>query len=282
MNPELLIATNGFKGTWPAIEYGAWLAQTLPTKLTLLGVTEELSPAAIDEHHPLEDVFERAVRLFQENGVEYTLEVENGPAEQIIPRRAHEKDFITLLGPLGRPQLRRWLMRRSIHYLMEQIEGPILYVPQACLPLKRVLICIGGLGYEVTAEHLGMQMAMNSNAEITLLHVVPPVDMEYPTTREELEHWQSLMETDTPVGRSLRQAMNLAKANGLTTTAKSRQGNIVEQILAEIRTDQYELICMGSAYSGNSLRQLYTPNVTAEVTDAGLCPVLTARYKREE
>ncbi|MEW6401594.1 MAG: universal stress protein [Chloroflexota bacterium] len=282
MNPDILIATNGFKGTFPAIEYGAWLAQTLSARVTLLGVTEHLSPAAIDDHHPLEDVFARAVELFQQNDVEYSLEVENGDAEQVIPRKAGEKDYITLLGPLGRPQIRRWLMRRSIHHLMEEIKGPILYVPQACLPLKKILICIGGLGYEVTAEHLAMQIAVKSRAEITLLHVVPPVDMEYPTTRVEREHWRSLVETDTPVGRSLREAMEFAKANGLTAAAHSRQGNVVEQILAEVRANDYDLLCMGSAYSANPLRQLYSTNVTAEVTDAGICPVLTARYKREE
>ena len=38
MNSELLIATNGFKGTWRAIEYGAWFAQSMRMKVTLLGV----------------------------------------------------------------------------------------------------------------------------------------------------------------------------------------------------------------------------------------------------
>ena len=112
MKPDLLIATNGFKGTWPSIEYGTWLAATLETKISLLGVTENLSPAAIDDHHPLEDVFERAVRLFKQSGVEYSLEIQNGDAEQAIPRKAREGDFITVLGPLGRPQIRRWLMGR--------------------------------------------------------------------------------------------------------------------------------------------------------------------------
>ena len=64
MKSEFLIVTNGFKGTWPAIEYGAWLAGAMHVKLTLLGVTENLSPAAIDDHGPLEDVFERAIELF--------------------------------------------------------------------------------------------------------------------------------------------------------------------------------------------------------------------------
>ena len=40
MNPEILIATNGFKDSWAAIEYGAWLAQLMHVKVTLLGVSE--------------------------------------------------------------------------------------------------------------------------------------------------------------------------------------------------------------------------------------------------
>ena len=71
---ELLVATNGYKDTWQAIEYGIWLANPMQMKITLLGVTEELNPAAIDDHHPLEDIFESAISLFKDKGVEYSLE----------------------------------------------------------------------------------------------------------------------------------------------------------------------------------------------------------------
>lgn len=281
MNPDLLIATNGFKGTWPSIEYGAWLAATLQMKVSLLGVTERLSPAARDAHHPLEDVFARAVGLFQQNGLEYSLEVRNGDAEQVIPRKAQEGDFITVLGPLGRPQFRRWLIGRSFRHLMEGISGPILYVPVSRLPLKKLLICLGGLGYEVTAEHIAMQMAMKTRAELTLLHVVPPMDLDYPTARAVRANWEHLEQTDTPIGRSLRQALEIVKEDGLTAAVKGRQGNIVEEILAEVSEGNYDLLCMGSPYSGHALRQLYAPNVTAEVAEGADRPVLTARYKGE-
>lgn len=281
MKPDLLIATNGFKGTWPAIEYGAWLAATLETKITLLGVTENLSPAAIDDHHPLEDVFARAVELFQQNGVAYSLEVQNGNAEDVIPDKAKQGDYIIVLGPLGRPQFRRLLAGRSIRHLMEEIVQPILYVPESKLPLKKILVCMGGLGYEVTAEHIAMQMAIKSRAEITLLHIVPPIDMNYPTARTVSENWQTLAETNTPVGRSLRQVLDTAKNAGLTANVKARQGNVVEEILAEAKEGNYDLLCMGSVYSTNALRQLYAPNVTAEIAEGAVCPVLSARYKRE-
>jgi nucleotide-binding universal stress UspA family protein len=37
---------------------------------------------------------------------------------------------------------------------------------------------------------------------------------------------------------------------------------------------------MGSPYGGNALRQLYAPNVTAEIAEAAHCPVLIARFTR--
>ncbi len=214
MDAELLIATNGFKGTWFAIEYGAWLAESLKMKITLLGVTEVPNPAAIDDHHPLEDVFERAVGLFDEKGLAYSLEVRNGEAEQVIPEKANSAKFLTVVSPLGRTRIRRMLTGRSIRPLMEKIREPILYVPEVRFPLKRVLISAGGLGYEAAAENLALQIASVNQAEVTILHVVPPTDLDYPTTRGLRGHITDLAETNTLPGRSLRHALEMAQEAG--------------------------------------------------------------------
>lgn len=279
MKPEILVATNGFKGTWAAIEYGAWLAELMQLRLTLLGVTETLSPAAIDEHHPLEEIFARAVELFRQKRVEHSLEIENGEAENVVPERSNQGYFITVVSSFGRPQLRRWLTGRSFRPLMEKIKGPILYVPEVRLPLKKLLISAGGLGYEVDMEHLALQMATASRADVTILHVIPPTDLDYPTTRHARAHAGDLSDTDTLLGRSLRTALDIAKAAGLNAKLITRQGHVVEEILAEIKEGEYDMVCMGSAYSAHSIRQLYTPNVTAEVAEAGLCPTLTVRHR---
>ena len=50
--------------------------------------------------------------------------------------------------------------------------------------------------------------------------------------------------------------------------------------MAEMKEGNYDLLCMGSPLSSNALRQLYTPNVTAEIAEMDLVPVLTARYAR--
>jgi nucleotide-binding universal stress UspA family protein len=278
MKPELLITTNGFKGTWLAIEYGAWFAETMQMKVILLGVNENLHTAQTDDNLSLKDIFARARELFQQKGVQYSIEIRKGNAEDVIPEIANMGNFITVVSPLGRPQLRRWLTGRSIRPLMEKVKGPILYVPVMRLPLKKLLISAGGLGYEVDAENLAFQVATASRADVTILHVVPPTGLDYPTTRDVLEHVNDLADTDTLLGRSLREALDIAHRAGLNAKLSTRQGNVVEEILNEIKKGNYDMACMGSSYSAHTLRQLYTPNVTAEVAEAKLCPVLTVRH----
>ena len=277
--PELLVATNGFKESWPAIEFGAWFAQSMRMKITLLGVTEKLNPASIDDHHPLEEIFESAVSLLKDRDVEYRCEVQNGDAERAIPQKANSGNFISVISPLGRPQVKRFVTGRSIRSLMEKIEGPIIYVPQARVPIRRILVCIGGIGYAVSVESLAFEVAVAGKANVTVMHIVPPTDLDYPSTREVQAHVDDLINTDTLPGRNLRKAMGLAKEAGLEASAIVREGNVVEHILTEVKEGDYDMICMGSSYSAHSLRQLYTPNITAEIAELVHCPVMTARYK---
>ena len=181
MANSIFIFTNGRATTWPAIEYGAWLGASLRISVRLIGLDEEPSPSQIDEEvHPLESVFAEAVGAFVKAGVAYQLEVQKGHAEDVIPRRVEGQDALVVVGPLGRPPLKRLLSGRSFRHIMEQVNAPIVYVPQVRLPLKRMLVCLGGLGYEVTAENLAMKIAGMARAEVVLLTVVPPIDLDYP------------------------------------------------------------------------------------------------------
>jgi nucleotide-binding universal stress UspA family protein len=280
MKLEILVATNGYERTWPGIVYAAWLGKTLRVPLTLIGITEQKQRPNIDEEvHPLDDIFSRAVALFKEQRLKYHLEIHEGHAEDVIPEKAKERDFLTVLTPLGRPPLRRLLLRRSFHQLMADIEGPILYVPSACIPPTHMLVCLGGLGYGTTAEEFGLEIASKVKAPVTLLHVVPPINRDYPETRTVRENWDHLEDTDSLLGHTLQQGLTKARKAGLKADLKIRQGNVIEEILAELKEGDYDLVCMGSLYSAHGLRQMYAPNVTAEVADVIGCPVLTVRYQ---
>jgi nucleotide-binding universal stress UspA family protein len=276
MKPKIFLVTNGCETTWPSVEYAAWLAGVLPTAVTLLGVIEET-----DEEHPVEAIFGQAVSLFQEKGIEYRLELADGLTEDVIGERQWQPDDLLVIGPLGRPSLRRFLIGRSFRQIMAETSAPILYVPQARIPPAKILICLGGLGYATTVEHLSLKIADVARASVTLFHVVPPIDLDYPVANELQDQWQDLLESDTLPGRNMRTALEMVKESDLPVEVKVQHGNVVPEILDEIRNGDYDMICMGSPHSAHGLRHLYVPNVTAEVAEAIQFPLLTARLSLE-
>jgi nucleotide-binding universal stress UspA family protein len=278
MKPNLMVFTNGYEGTWASIEYGAWMARNMQARLTLAGVIERN-----DRDHPVEEMFGRAVSLFQESNIDYSLELENGNVEETIVTMAQAyAGQMLIFGPFGRPQIRRVVVGNSFRHIMAFVKSPILYVPVVRLPLKRILVCVGGLGYTVTAEHLGLKVAQMNAASVILLAVVPPINLDYPEARKLRDNWRNLEDTDTLTGRSLREGLDNAHKVGVDAKIKVRHGNIVEQILAESKEQAYDLICMGSQFSAHGLRQMYSPNITADVAETGQCPILTARFLEEK
>jgi nucleotide-binding universal stress UspA family protein len=275
---SLYVFTNGNETTWPSIAFSAWMSSELDEPLTLVGILENRG-----ENDAVEEIFSRAVTDFQQKGIQYTLQLETGPAEAVIPRKAaDEAAGMVVTGPLGRPALRRFFAGRSFRHILAEVEKPLLYVPAAKIPVQKILVCLGGLGYGLTAESMGVRLARAFQASLTLLTVVPPIDLDYPEARAIRENWQNLAATDTLPGRTLRQATEIARKAQVKAKVITRQGDAIEEIRAEIRAGGYDLVCMGSPYSSQSLRQMATANITAEIAESAPCPVLAVRYMERE
>jgi nucleotide-binding universal stress UspA family protein len=272
---RLLLCTNGRESTRPSLAYGAWLARLLQAPVTILGIVEESSQQA-----SIRALTQQVASSLDENNTQYELVIERGFAPDVIARyAARQEHSLVVVGPFGRPAWRRFMMGRSFRRLMARIQRPILYVPREHLQLQKVLVCMGGLGYADSVIHLSVRLASLTGAEVTLLHVIEPITLDYPTSHEIFEHLENIQETDTPQGRNLRAALQLIHTAGLTARLKIRRGSVVNEIRDEIATGNYDLVGMGSAYSAHSLRHLYMPNVTAEVGESGPCPILTVRLQ---
>lgn len=271
MNKKILLVTNGCTESWPTIEYAAGMAATIGAELKLLGVVEKM-----DELHPVEEIFSRAVALFQEKGLSYDLQIVNGETEEILGELEWDENTYLFIGPLGRSKFRQWLVGRSLRKILKSVPSPIFYTREARLPIKKILICFGGLEYMGKAEEIGLEIGKRAGAEVKFLHVIPPVESDHLPTQEPKENKEALL-NDKPA-HTLKKAQEHAKEKGIQANVIVRSGNIVNQILAELDAQRYDLICMGSTFSDpDDLRRLFAPNVTAEIAEAVNCPILTAR-----
>jgi len=281
MKTILNLFTNGHEETWNSVQFSVVIAKQLDARIKLIGVIEPN-----DAEHPVEEMFSKALTLFQAENIDYELEIENGLVEDVAKTRhelispRYEDDeiqHIVVLSPFGRTALKKMWAGKSFRTLMSMFGKPIFYIQESRLPIKRILVCVGGLGISVISEGLVVNLARPKETEVTLLTVVPPIDVDYPEARLIRENWVNLAETDTVVGRTLKHGLEVAKQAGVKAECKVRHGNIMEEIKAEIATGNYDLVVMGSTYSSSSLRQLYGPNVTADIAETFKVPILTIR-----
>ena len=146
-----------------------------------------------------------------------------------------------------------------------------------CWPPDRILVCSGGLPYSIRVEKLAIRIAKAAGGELTILHVVEPVTLDYSLAQEVHTHWSTLLKTDTPQARHLQQVLQLAIESGVQARVLVHHGPIVEEIRKEMAANDYSLVAMGSVYSSHSLHSLYRPDVTALISASVDCPLLTAR-----
>lgn len=269
---ELLLCTNGAETTRPGIEYGQRLAHLLRAPVSLLGIVERTSQTAEVEH-----LLQQTVDDLTRQHVAVETRLVTGYTEAILPGQARLGHYWTVLGNLGRPFWKQYLTGKPFRHMLADLYTPLIYVPQLSWPIQRLLVCAGGLAYADSLEEVAYALAEASGAAITILHVVGPINLDYPLAHTIARQWKDLLETDTPQGNNLRLALQRAQARGLQAEVKIRRGDVIHEILNEIQTEKYDLVGLGSPYSAHNLRHLYSPNVTAEVAEAVAVPVLTVR-----
>lgn len=273
---QLLLCTNGDPASYPALEYGSWIAEILHRPVVLLGILERSK----DEEQVIQMVQRAATRLVEQD-IPHSVQYESGIGSRVIPRLAASGGFITVVGPLGRPTWRRIFQGRSLRRILARVETPIFYVRESRPRLENILVCLGGLGYSTSVQNLCLRLASTTSSRVTLLHIVEPISYKYPTSRDVLDHWQKIYETDTPQGLNLRLALARFESAGISVDIKIRRGSTVHEIQEEVYRGRYDLVGLGSPYSAHSLRHIFLPNVTAEVAEAITCPVITARYQHD-
>ncbi|MBM3145699.1 MAG: universal stress protein [Chloroflexi bacterium] len=279
MNAEansLLLAFNGADTSLPALDYGVWLAGQIGVPVTLLGVIE--SPS---RRKRVEGVIESVTGRLEAVGIPHHVQLVSGNCRRVICQQAVAGRHLAVFGPFDRPLLRRWLRGRSFRRILANIAAPVLYVKQVSSRPGKLLVCLGGLGYAKTAEDWALFLARRFDASVTFLHVVEPISYDYPIAQKIQDRWEDILETDTPQGYHLRQALKRAQEMGVPAVFQVCHGDVVHEIIGELNNQDYDLIVMGSPSSSANLRHLFMPNVTAEIAEHVDCPVLAAAFGQE-
>jgi nucleotide-binding universal stress UspA family protein len=272
---HLLICTDGTPASDAATGFGTQLAIALQA-----GVTVVEAPAGRPWERLTSQASQAVRQSLAEAGLACDIVVRTETPRRAIAAQSHAMAYdIVIVGLLERGnRLRRWLRGPSTRRVLQDVAAPVLVVGADRSMIRRILLCSSDLWYPEENIRIVGEIAAATRAEVTLLYVVPTPTMDYPVPNRTDEEWGALLTTDTPQSRNLKAGRQALVDRGIPTTLSLRHGQVIDQIMDEIHTGEYDLVALGSTYAAQSLHRYFVSSIMDRVVEHAHRPVLVVRH----
>src|SRR5205814_8693376 len=161
--------------------------------------------------------------------------------------------------------------------VIKAIPPPVLVAIGPCEKVVRTLVCTGGKHYSDAAVHLAGEIAVCVGGSVTLLHVMaepPAIYVDLVRLEEDVDR---LLASGSELGRNLRGQKESLEKLGLTVEVRVRHGLALDQIFAEVREGEHDLIVTGTSQARGTFRHYIMGDLTRGILNRADCPVLVAR-----
>jgi nucleotide-binding universal stress UspA family protein len=271
---KMLLCTDGSADAARAVRFGLRLVRRSADSLRLLGVIEDRD----DTERLIRDALETLGAELDAIGVEYEAKTRRGhAAEQILDEAVEWRADLIVIGQLGRRGLTRFIMGGTATRVVQYARCSVLLMKGQRSVLQKILVCTAGGEPGLRDVELASQLAAQTQATVTVLHVMSQVSLSEKTYRPELEASAAdLMTRHTREGVHLEIALNTLRSAGVSCAAKVRHGLVVDEIAAEARHGSYDLLVIG-AHLARGLSRWLLDDVTTHVLEETQIPILVVR-----
>jgi nucleotide-binding universal stress UspA family protein len=295
----VLVATAGSPHTEPALRLGAQIARRDREPLTILTVIrhEADRPLAL-----VDAILGRARDIVEPHSLEVRTRVRIGhPATEIV-REAEEGNYdLVIVGQrLNRNLVKRFLVGSTAVRVVEHAPCPVIVAKGKIGPIQHILLCdsgsvdpsVGlplaslpetalgtrGTGPSVLSRFTELQVdLLDGTGEIVVLHVMSQMSAGPGVKGEELRSdIEKLIEERAPEGQLLQRDIEAMESLGIRARAKVRHGLVVEEILEEVHSEDYDLVVIG-AYRGHGWQRILLDDLAHRIVVELDRPVLVLR-----
>ena len=304
---RVLIATNGSSQAKAALRLGAEIARRGPEPLTIPTVIkQEADRPAV----PVDVILARACEIVRPHFPEVRTKVRIGhPATEII-REAEEGGYdLVIVGERpNRNLVTRFLLGSTAVRVVEHAPCAVIVAKGRIGPLRRVLLCdsgstdplvglpppslpattlpapspatggsLGG-GPSVLSRFVELPADLLDGAgECVVLHVMSQISAGPGVKGKQLRSdTEELLQERAPEGLLLQRDVEALDRLGIRARAKVRHGLVVEEILEEVHTGDYDLVVIG-AYRGHGWQRILLDDLAHRLVVELDRPVLIVR-----
>jgi len=269
---RILIATDGLPHSERVVHLSAKLAEAAGAKLTILAVVKRESDLA-----NAEKILDMATASLPARTFEFQTRTRVGNiAEETVQEALEGMYNLVVIGMgFGGNLLQRLLLPTGEWVLEHGPSSVIVVKGQAVLP-KRILICDSGVDSSTLLDQFKQLFSdlLLEDTHLTVLHVMSQI-----SAGPGVNGWQlradadELIEAKTPEGEILDQDTQVLDELQQDIEAKVRHGLVVDEIIAEARDGEYDLIVIGEHQNG-FWERLVLDNLAHQIVTAADRPVM--------
>ncbi|MFC2023625.1 universal stress protein [Chloroflexota bacterium] len=267
---KMLICSIGSQRTLSTLRFATEVARALGAETTYLGVVSRGRRVA-----KLQRVMERFTERLGGERLPCEVRVDVGRAEEVVMAEMEAASYdLVALGTLSGKRSRKRFLNPVGMCIIERASSSVLIVKGSRPGLSKVLICSSGSELSHFPVQAGAALACAAGARATVLHVVDALPAMYTGLDQMEETLAELLQSDTEMAKELRWATKVVGDVCESPEIKLRRGIVVEEILREVHTGDYDLIVLGSSQGASGIVRALMGDLTREVVSRAKVPVL--------
>jgi nucleotide-binding universal stress UspA family protein len=294
---SVLVAIDGSFHADTTLRLGAQIAQQGREPLTILTVVR---PGADRPQVAADVILARACEIVRPQLPDVCTRVRMGhPATEIV-REAEEGDYaLVIVGQRpNRNLVRRFLAGSTAVRVVEHAPRPVVVAKGKAGPIRRILLCDSGstdlsVGLPSATPGTGRNDGapssvlnrflklpvelVDGSGEIVVLHVMSQMGAGPGVKGKQLRSGpEELINERAPEGELLQRDIEALDRLGFRARARVRHGLVVEEILAEVQSGDYDLVVIGS-YRGEGWQRILLDDLAHRLVVELDRPVLVVR-----
>jgi nucleotide-binding universal stress UspA family protein len=191
------------------------------------------------------------------------------PVEEIVKETTEHKYDLLIIGMRPEHGLMARLRGSTTMQIIEKVSCSVAIAKEKVRPLRHLLLCDSGAHTPSLVSHFLKDLGslLSEEVNITVLHVMSQMSAGPQISGEHLRaDAETLMREHAPEGEWLSEDLKLLQDAHIHSRPKVRHGLVVEEILDEAHTGDYDMVVIGAhQYEGwtgflldNLARQIIT------------------------
>jgi nucleotide-binding universal stress UspA family protein len=286
---RVLIVTNGSSDYESVLRFGGQIvgrSAEPPILLTIFQRESASASASVEQTRGL------AQRFMEEDVTEVRSKIRVGPPAEEILGEAREGNYdLVIIGASEQKPAGPLLKNSTMVRVAEHAPCPVAIVKGTTGKIRRILLCDSGANGPTTAppseaarppsvsERFVARLGalLGRELEITVLHVMSQISAGPGVRGKQLRaDARELIDEHTPEGELLERDVRLLARCGFQSRAEIRHGLVVEEIVAEAQSGNYDLVVIG-APAGEGWRRFLLDDLARRILVQIDRPVLVVR-----